>query len=215
MTPNEATRLAKLERDLNVLTLRVRALELNEAKPAAPALPRAPAEPQGVRFITPIERPRIDLPNEAERARIITVVCNRYPTLLPSADSRWADSDRAEFSQNFARAFEWVSTQGRADEVDRTRYVDFWINQAEEYSRLRGWSGNIGGALFAAVIGAGDVKFLPGNNQGDVWAIGLKTFGGRPATDAWRRVLAGQLLPPVAGPLVPDAGSFGVRQGSN
>lgn len=215
MNATEAMDLAKLKQELNVLTLRVRALELNTAKPPA-ALPRVPAEPQGVRISTPTARSTIDLPSEAEAEKIITVVGNRYPGLLPSTlNSRWADQDRARFSQDFRRALEWVSTQGRADEVDRTRYMDFWTNQAEEFFRLRGQSGAIGGgALLAAVIGAGDVKFLPGDNQGNVWAIALKTFGGRPATDAWRRVLSGQLLAPVAGAFraAPTDTQFGVRR---
>ena len=49
------------------------------------------------------------------------------------------------------------------------------------------------------MIGAGDVSFVQRDEYGNVWAFGLATFGGRPATEAWRRVLKGQLLTPIAG----------------
>jgi len=216
MTATEAARLAKLERDFISLEQRFRALELNTAKPPA-ALPKPPVEQDGVRFFSPILRATIDQPGEFEAKKLIAIVGHVHPKLLPACtDDRYADGDRAEFLQNFRAAFDWVACQGRADEVDTKQSIEFWALEASDYYRRQGRPINIGaGALLAAVLAAGDVRYIPSDELGNVWSIGLATFGGRPATGAWQRVLKdGRLLPPTAGRIrALDTGSFGVRQG--
>jgi hypothetical protein len=53
--------------------------------------------------------------------------------------------------------------------------------------------------FLVATLAHGDIPYTPGDeNRGVVWTVGVTPFGGAKATDAWRRVLDGQLMAPVA-----------------
>jgi len=187
---NEDAILAELE----ALTTRVAALEANAGlvKPAAQDV--APAkfvEPKVSITHPPIECP-IVLPTEIEYRGILSAVRDAYPQLWRSANPRFADQ---EF-RDFCAAFERVSHLRRtAEEVDSKHSLS-WVDETNQWLKGRQIDGT---AFLAAVIGAGDVSFVQRDEYGNVWAFGLATFGGRPATEAWRRVLKGQLLTPVAG----------------
>jgi hypothetical protein len=76
-----------------------------------------------------------------------------------------------------------------------------WVEETKDWLRLHrpAHRGNIGAGFLAAVIAHGDVPYTVGDEQrGIVWAVGLTLFGGKLASDAWRRVLDGQLMTPVA-----------------
>lgn len=56
-----------------------------------------------------------------------------------------------------------------------------------------------GSSFIAATIAAGDILFVPFNGMlGHTWEFGIVPpyHGGKPTTDAWKRVLEGSLMPP-------------------
>ena len=177
------------------LKARVAALETKLAPKEAPAVAARPIENEGPRITTVIEVSRIKMPGQLERKRIREIVCDLYPKLRP------ADLDDSRFAWEFDTAFDRIACLGRTDETNRKYPLSWWIDEAMEWARLRNRTGDLRGAAFlVAVIGAGDVKFMQSDNNGNVWELGLSPYsGGRPATEAWRKVLKGELLAPVPG----------------
>jgi hypothetical protein len=57
-----------------------------------------------------------------------------------------------------------------------------------------------GSSFIAAVLASGDILYVPHNSMiGHVWEFGLVPpghGGGKPASDAWKRVLNGSVLAP-------------------
>jgi hypothetical protein len=157
----------------------------------------------------PIETSPIVLPTEAEYRRILSAVRDAYPQLRPRSNPRFADQDEAGFFREFCAAFERVSHLRRTENVDSKHALSWWVDETNRW--LHGSQQIDGIAFLAAVIGAGDVSFVQRDEYGNAWAFGLATFGGRPATEAWRRVLKGQLLTPVAGRFGPPGPRPSVR----
>jgi hypothetical protein len=155
---------------------------------------------EGVRIVNAIERCPIAIPTDAEHRRILAAVLRVYPRFKPESNSRWAEQDAEDFFQQYCVAFERIAHLRRIDKPDERRYVSFWASDAEDWYRARGKPTTVGVAAFlAAAIGAGDLNFICGDAHGNSWTLGLATFSGRPATEAWRRVLEGKLLSPLPG----------------
>jgi len=191
---NEEAILAELE----ALKTRVAALEANAGlvEPARDVVPAKFIEPK-LSITYPEETSPIVLPTEIEYRGILSAVRGAYPQLWrPSNNPRFTDQDEAEFLRDFSAVFECVSHLRRTAEVDSKHSLSWWVDEINR--RLHGRQID-GAAFLAAVIGAGDVSFVQRDEYGNAWAFGLATFGGRPATEAWQRVLKGQLLTPVAG----------------
>jgi hypothetical protein len=75
-----------------------------------------------------------------------------------------------------------------------------WLSVCRDWlasHRPCGYYGNVGSGFLAAVLAHGDIPFIAANPAQDiVWSIGVTTFGGKQAGDAWTRVLNGQLMAP-------------------
>ena len=185
---------------LDALKTRVAALEANAGlvEPARDAEPPKFVE-RGVTITHPIETSPIVLPTEIEYRGILSAVRDAYPQLWRRSNPRFADQDEAEFFRDFSAAFERVSHLRRTEKIDSGRGLSWWVDETNKWLRSSRRIEIDGAAFLAAVIGAGDVSFVQRDEYGNAWAFGLATFGGRPATEAWRRVLKGQLLTPVAG----------------
>ena len=219
--------IAELEATIATLARRVLAAEnelaalkanqgegMGAAAPVAKQVAAVVKEP-GVQFFRPVEPPPIALPSEDELRKLPGVVFGTYPTLRTwTPGSRYADQDENGFMQQFAAAFTYVAHMGRA-EIDHKRSASFWADAASEWHRHRDVRVNIGGSAFlAACIAAGDVAFQRSDQFGNVWAVGLVSWGGRKATDAWRNALRGDLRRPTPGIHKAPAGSgFSVRPG--
>jgi hypothetical protein len=75
--------------------------------------------------------------------------------------------------------------------------LDIRLQRLARESSSRRYYGNIGAGFLAAVLAHGDICFIAANPAEEiVWSIGVTTFGGKQAADAWRRVLNGQLMTP-------------------
>jgi hypothetical protein len=198
----QGRRLALAESDIVALNAR---LGFRKVTPLAASVP---AEPDGVRIVHPIERAKIALPTDEELRKLLGVVFGAYPTLRPwTPGSRFADQDEADFNQQFSAAFTYVAHQGRTEEVDKKRSVGWWADQAADWFRQKKAPTNVGsGAFLAACVAAGDIPFQRSDQYGNTWAVALVTFGGRPATDAWKKVLGGNLRRPLPGVHKPPSG---------
>ena len=65
--------------------------------------------------------------------------------------------------------------------------------------RRGGYYGNVGAGFLTACLAHGDIPCVVGDGRlGVAWAVGLTSFDGKQACEAWRRVLDGQLLAPSA-----------------
>ena len=86
---------------------------------------------------------------------------------------------------------------GRAVAVDHKHTVSYWISAAEQILReLGGASETLSGLSFlAAALAHGDVFYNDVRDFPYVREFGLREYGGRPATDAWRKVLATGKIP--------------------
>jgi hypothetical protein len=208
------TMLVSQGRRIATLESEIVALKANGQRKFAQAPPAShAAEPEGVRIMHPIERAKIAMPSTAELEKILKVVLAVYPKLRPySPGDRFADQDAAEFFREFHAAFTFISHLGRAEYIDTKRSISWWAGEATEWWRLRKAPGDINSSpLLAAVVAAGDVNFTQRDEFGNVWAFALVTFGGRPATEAWRNGLRGQLLSPLPGAHSATPSSSGVR----
>jgi hypothetical protein len=163
--------------------------------------PRPPVD-EGVRITYPTASPTMSLPTDAQLAELRKIVLRHRPKLAPSTGGKFADQDQTEFERGFEGAFRWLATAGRADEINYKVYVSTWIDAAERYLASLGSPETIrGSALMVAVLAWGDINYVEGDNLGNVPALGLATYGGKPPTEAsWQRVLRDkQLLQPTPG----------------
>ena len=202
-------RLALAESDIVALNAKL------GFRKVAPLAASVAAEPEGARIVYPVERAKIALPSDDELRKLLDVVFGSYPMLRPwTPGSRFASQDEEDFVRQFSAAFTYVAHQGRAEEVDKNRSVGWWADQAGEWWRQKKAPTNIGsGAFLAACVAAGDIPFQRSDQFGNVWAVALLTFGGRPATEAWRSVLRGDLRRPIPGVhKAPEGSGFNVRR---
>jgi hypothetical protein len=178
-------------------------LELAELKKAAGKTPVPPPPPkdEGVRIVLVEERTSFVRPTLGELRKLYEIVCGKYPQFRPrSSPARFADQEEEEFFAGFEWPFERLGHIGRAGAPDTRRYIGHWVEETKDWLRLHrpAHRGNVGGGFLAAVIAHGDVPYTIGDaDRGVVWSIGVTPFGGKLATDAWRRVLDGQLLAPT------------------
>jgi len=184
-------RIAALEAEIAAL----------KAGKAARFAPPQPVKDEGVRIVQIVEPSNFVRPTEKELRRLYDVVVGKYPQLAPRLSARWEHEQRQEHFDGFIWSFERLGYIGRTAMPDTKHYANFWISECQDWLRQFRPShhGSIGAGFLAAVIAHGDICFTPGDeNRGVVWTIGVTPFGGAKATDAWRKVLNGQLMAPVA-----------------
>jgi hypothetical protein len=190
-------RLAQLEQQAAAITAEIAAIKAGKTSPSQPPINDRP----GVRITELVEPSSFVRPTNKELRQLYDTVLARYPQLGPRLSARWADDERQEHFDGFTWSFESLGYIGRTAMPDTKHYVNFWVSETQDWLRLHRpqHRGNVGAGFLCATIAHGDICFTPGNSQqGVVWAVGLTSFGGKLASDAWRRVLDGKLLAPVA-----------------
>jgi hypothetical protein len=191
-------RLAELE--AQAATLNIEIAKLRAERPAPP--PTQPPKDEGPRIVLLEERTTFVRPTLGDLRKLYGIVCNKYPQFRPRwSPARFADQDEDEFFAGFEWSFERLGNLGRLGAPDTRRYVNHWVEETKDWLRLHrpAHRGNIGAGFLAAVLAHGDIAYTVGDaDRGVVWSIGVTPYGGKLASDAWKLVLDGKLLAPVA-----------------
>jgi hypothetical protein len=193
---NVDTRIAELE--AQVATQATEIADLRSRLPV-PRIVRPPVE-EGVSITHPSPVSSYIAPSEKELERLYAAVFARHPGLEPTFVGKFADEDFAYCFRSFRCAFTRIGFLGRADVPDHKRYLSFWVDEADDWLRShRMTDRDTGAGYFIAAIAHGDVPYALTDAFGNRAAVGLRTWGGKPATDHWRRVLKGEILAPTPG----------------
>lgn len=203
MTMNDLEKeLASLGKRCAALEEQVAAIQASNLLPTAESR-RADAkraiEPQGVTIThQPDRNPKFIMPSDDELRRLYETVLARYPRL--AAYSQQSD----EVFDGFRRAFLRIGHLGR-DKLNDKYMLMSWVDDARLWLNDQQIVPSIvtGNDFIYAVLAHGDVDFVPLDRfPHDCNAFGLRRDGsGRPATDAWRAVVAtGRLREPVPVP---------------
>lgn len=186
-----------VEQQAAAITAEIAAIKAgNKPVPPPPIDDRA-----GVHITQIVEPSSFVRPTEKELRCLYDIVLAKYPRLGPRLSSRSADQEKEEYFDGFIWSFERLGYIGRLGAPDTRRYVNHWVEETKDWLRLHrpAHRGNIGAGFLAAVLAHGDIAYTVGDeNRGVVWSIGVTPYGGKQATDAWKRVLDGKLLTPVA-----------------
>jgi hypothetical protein len=166
-----------------------------DAKDAPPAPAKMvqpkPVEPEGTRVfhIAPVSN--FVMPSSSDLAQLLSIVLRKFPKLAPDTTDRWADNNEAKFAKQFEAAFRAIAMMHRTEKPDKKRYVQYFIDHGEDLLRALGPHAEIGPAFTVACLAHGDVPISDWRIDGVVLEFGLNIYRiGRPATDAWRKVLS-------------------------
>jgi hypothetical protein len=150
-----------------------------------------------------------DEPSDDEYDRLLAIVQERYPILVPKFDrSERAPSvehQQKQFRQQFVAAFLWLQQARRSDnnKLSTSYAVSYWCDLAEQYARV-----SISPMAFCcAVVAIGDVSHAPFSNYPYDLAFGLSLGSRAERADVaagWKRMLARQMVEPT--PLLNPSG---------
>ena len=184
-----------------ILAGRVAALEARQPPaPRAAPMPAPAAGDEGVRIFA--GQDLVDagyargnsfaMPSDIELQRLQAVVHTAYPMLRPDlSPPQWADRNAREDLEAFKTAFCRLAEINRVDQLDTKRSTISWIQEAEDWLRVRGRGGHITAQAFvAALVAHGDIKFTAPDAFPYELNFGLDLYHGRPGRDAWRKVLS-------------------------
>jgi len=180
-------RIAKLEATINAAQA-----ELQAFKAGGKAQP--PPPPKDEVRILQLNTERSDgMPNLDQMRKLFSIVRHKVPQV------KGADDDAA--IRGFSGAFRYVSNCGRIAAPNTKYSLGWWGEDMKFWLRARNAMTNdvTGASFIAAVMASGDVLYVPhDSNLGHVWEFGIVPphYGGKPASDAWKRVLEGSVLAP-------------------
>lgn len=129
------------------------------------------------------------MPSDADLRRLQDIVYRLRPGLDLREDPDFRNLDH---HREFLLAFRAIAMMGRTAEVDHGKAISYWASYARNLLQDCGVNAEVpGNIVLAAALAHGDVAHAR-NALGLTWAS-----SGRPASDAWRGVLArGALRPP-------------------
>jgi hypothetical protein len=184
----QAEQIVALQAQITELKAR---FDAKDAPPAPVKIAVKPLEDEGTRVSYPTPVSTFVMPSSSELKQLCDIVLRKFPRLAPDMSDRWADNNEVKFAKQFAAAFRAVGMMHRADKPDKKHYVSYFIDHGDDLLRALGPSAEIGPAFLPACLAHGDVPISDWRLDGVVLEIGLNIFRiGRPATDAWRRVLS-------------------------
>lgn len=185
-------RLAELKAEVARLNAKIAALE-GGGQPETVPPAEMPPERRGFE-VREIITERNDLPSFAEMKKLLAIVRLH----VPHAD-RINPDDPDQLLRGFVICFRRIANLGRCPTPNGRYGITWWMDECKSWLRTRGVIANdvSGAAYIAAVLASGDVPFVRHDAAlGHVWEFGLLPYGGKPAGDAWKRVLeTGNILP--------------------
>jgi hypothetical protein len=162
-----------------------------------------PRRENGAQVFSPLQQDLV-VPTDREIDTLLKILIAQYPKMVTAGD---------EFREAFGTALVWLCNDpGRTQALSR-HYFDYWIGRCQEWSDKNRRAGLPlptayldARAVFAAIVAAADVPFLP-PGPGHGLNVGLTDrFAGSRASQRWRLVLSGEarLLPPLPPPPRPS-----------
>jgi hypothetical protein len=190
--------IAELKAQVASLQATFAQLQAATPQPAAPKPPQRESRPVTIVSLTPVASADA-LPDAEQFVELQRIVLEKFPRLAPNGER---GQTPGEFHAQFQRAFRWLLVIDRLEHprVANDRWLTFWVDKARAYNR----NDDIGIKPFiAACLAVGDVTIYSDfSNLPFDCSIGLRDMyrGGGDHSGGWRRVLAGDLLMPVAPP---------------
>jgi hypothetical protein len=187
-------RIAKLEATITAAQAELQAIKAGQPAPA----PRPPRD-EGVRIMQVLDERTDNLPDLKQMSRLFSIVKPHSPwpqTLINKFD------EQKPF-RAFASAFRWVQNVGRTERPNPKFALSYWTDTCRMWLRARNCVGSDldANGLVLACLASGDVPYASANpSMGVVWELGLREYGGTPATDVWRTVLNGGVIRPPSAP---------------
>jgi hypothetical protein len=135
----------------------------------------------------PIPASTFPMPTTDELCQLMTAVGRVYPELVSSND--------IEYRKQFEACFLAIGNLRRLEKPSSKVYLSWHLQLAETILRRLGRPMTVrGDAFVAACLAHADVPIsgIGRHHEGYVVEIGLDEFNGRLATDAWRKILAGE-----------------------
>jgi hypothetical protein len=179
-------------------------------------LPPPPLPEEGARVFYPVQPSTFVMPNDDELNRLQEIVCRKYPQLGDTGGPAFYGSKeerRADWFKQFNAAFLALGNMHRTKTPDHKRYASHWTEEAEIWLRSHGKPAPTlrFGPFVAAVLAHGDIRYSGLFVDGHVLELGLNTYVGRAASDAWKKVLETQKLLPMSLAHLPMAPPSPVR----
>jgi hypothetical protein len=197
----------------------IKALEAHEiARDAVTAPPRMP-ESRGTTIHFPKTSSSLVMPSDAELLALGDLGMAAFPAFGPAFELSFTERltksrnpqvdirpDHAgiltDWHRQFKLAFIAAGSFFRTAEPNRKQYAGHWTDRANVWLRSYGLRGHVETPMFIlACICHDDVAWTDGRINGSVFELGLDTYTGKPAGDAWRGVIkTGKLRPATAVP---------------
>jgi hypothetical protein len=174
----------------------------------APKPPAPPAIDEGVRITTGAEADRMIGVGSRFVKPSDTEIRALFKVALASTQIRFAENDeekRSAFYRDFVAAFKFIAGLGRTETVDYNHDAVWFAEEAGLVERENISAGafivaaiahhDTGVAHYDPVHRASqlrDIVWIPGPGPAAYTSFRLAKHAGKPATDAWRRLLAGK-----------------------
>jgi hypothetical protein len=189
-------RVAKIEAENAALRAEVAALKNMQGRRTAIPVHR-PVERE-LTVTTPAPVSTFKMPTLDQLAKLLDIVGRHFPSLL-SVDGPAFEGTSTErhkqYCEQFEGAFLAIGNMKRKDRPDTTVYLSYHIEVAESVLKSFGRPSMTirGNAFLAACLAHFDVPVssIGRQHEGIVTEIGLHQYVGRPAGDAWRRIIEG------------------------
>lgn len=141
------------------------------------------------------------MPTDSQLEALAKIVGAKYPSMTDTNCQGFhgdVDSREQDWWKQFKAAFRAIGAFGRLDQPDRKKYLSYHISAIENHLRtIRSFENLRVGPFLCAVLSHGDIPYAGLEKIPEIGLAGPNT--GRPATDAWRKVLNGSILP-MGGP---------------
>jgi len=196
----DAEEITALKAQIADNTARLAVLEAKSVK----KIPQPPPIERGVTITELKPEVGCELPSPDQLRELANVVFREFPQLAPThrhgARDWEAEDIERRWHKGFEASFTALASMRRLDAPDHRRYAHPFVDHAESWLRSYGLGTDcVGETFFPACLAFGDVPWVDPRIDGQVLALGLNAYTGRPASaEAWQRVLrTGELLPPT------------------